>query len=175
MFNKYMFRDVIPHIHDTAFIAPSADIIGRVEIGERSNVWYQCVIRGDVNKIIIGSDTNIQDGTVVHVDREKEGEQSMVGATTIGDRVTIGHNCMIHACELQDECFVGMSATVMSNAVVETHSMLAAGALLLEGRVVPSGQLWGGSPAKYLRDLTEKEIEHIRVSADNYVKLSLMY
>ena len=140
--NLLPYRSIYPVISDKAFVASSADVIGKVTIGEYANIWYQCVIRGDVSSINIGKYTNIQDGTVIHVDKN-ESDQDNTGATVIGDRVTIGHNCLIHACRIEDESFVGMSSTVMSNAVIEKHGMLAAGSLLTENKIVPRGQLWG--------------------------------
>ncbi len=154
----------MPKIHDTAFIAPSASIIGDVKIGKDSNIWYGCVLRGDVNNIKIGERTNIQDGTVIHVTTDFQG-------TYIGDDVTVGHNAIIHACTLEDLSFVGMGACVMDGAVVESNAMLAAGALLTPNKSIPSGELWAGSPAKYMRDLTEKELDYIKWSAPHYVEL----
>lgn len=158
------YKGIMPKIHDTAFIAPSASIIGDVKIGKDSNIWYGCVLRGDVNNIKIGERTNIQDGTVIHVTTDFQG-------TYIGDDVTVGHNAIIHACTLEDLSFVGMGACVMDGAVVESNAMLAAGALLTPNKSIPSGELWAGSPAKYMRDLTEKELDYIKWSAPHYVEL----
>ena len=159
---------VSPKIAKTAYVAPSAVVIGNVEIGEESGIWFSCVIRGDVNKICIGARTNIQDATTIHVTRHS-------GPTTIGDDVTIGHAALLHACTLQDACFIGMRATVMDDVVVETGAMVAAGALVTPGKRIPSGQLWAGSPAKYFRDLSAAEIAHISESAQNYVELAAEY
>ncbi len=158
------YKGVMPKIESSAFVAPSASIIGDVEIGADSNIWYGCVLRGDVNDIKIGARTNIQDGTIIHVTTNFSG-------TFVGDDVTVGHNAILHACRIEDFGFVGMGACVMDGAVVEGQAMLAAGALLTPNKRVPSGQLWAGSPAKYMRDLTEKELDYIKWSAPHYVEL----
>lgn len=162
------YRGIYPTIAPDAFIAPGAVIIGDVHIGSQSNVWFGCVIRGDVNYIRIGERTNIQDGSVVHVTRK-------TGPTLIGNGVTIGHSVLLHACTLEDDCFVGMHSTAMDGAVVESGGWLAAGALLTPGKRVPKGQVWAGNPAKYLRDLKDGEISFIPVSAQNYVELGQEY
>jgi len=158
------YKGIAPQIHESAFIAPSASIIGDVDIGEGANIWYGCTLRGDVNDIKIGARTNIQDGTVIHVTTDFSG-------TYVGDDVTVGHNAILHACTVEDFGFVGMGACVMDGAVVEGFSMLAAGALLTPNKRVPKGQLWAGSPAKYMRDLTQKELDYIKWSAPHYVDL----
>jgi len=160
---EYNVKGIMPTISPKAFIAPGAAVIGDVEIGEDVGVWFGCVIRGDVNIIRIGARTNIQDGTVVHVTRE-------TGPTHIGSGVTIGHSALIHAATLEDNCFIGMRATIMDGAVVESGAMVAAGALVTPGKRIPKGQLWAGSPAKFFRQLTMKEQEFIHISAENYVK-----
>jgi carbonic anhydrase/acetyltransferase-like protein (isoleucine patch superfamily) len=160
----YPYRGISPKIHETAFIAPSASIIGDVEIGEGTNIWYNCVLRGDVYNIKIGKNTNIQDGTVVHTTSDFQG-------TYIGDGVTVGHSAILHACTVEDFGFVGMQACVMDGAVVESMAMLAAGALLTPGKRVPKGQLWAGRPAKFMREMTEEENRYILWSAEHYRKL----
>lgn len=162
------YRGIWPNIHETAFVAPGAVVIGDVEIGAESNVWFGCVIRGDVNFIRIGARTNIQDGTVVHVTRE-------IGPTVIGSGITIGHKAVLHACVLEDGCFVGMGAMAMDFATVKSGGMLAAGALLTPRKTVNSGELWSGSPAKLMRPLRQEEADFIPVSAENYVKLAAEY
>lgn len=164
----YPFQKKAPKIHKTTFVAPSADIIGDVKIGAKSSIWYQCVLRGDVNDIKIGGRTNVQDGTVIHVSSTTQG-------TYIGDDVTIGHMALIHACTIGDKAFIGMKACVMDDAFVEPKAMVAAGALVTSGKIVPSGQLWAGTPAKYIRDLSEKELEFLEFSAERYVRLSRKY
>lgn len=162
------YKGIMPKIADDAFIAPNAVIIGDVEIGSKSNVWFNCVIRGDVNIIRIGERTNIQDGTVIHVTRK-------TGPTKIGSGVTIGHMALLHACTLEDGSFIGMQSTVMDGAVVESGAMVAAGAIVTPNKRIPKGQIWAGNPAKYLRDLKPQEAEFIKISEDNYVRLAGEY
>jgi carbonic anhydrase/acetyltransferase-like protein (isoleucine patch superfamily) len=162
------YRGATPDIHPTAFIAPGAVVVGKVKIGAYSNIWFGCTVRGDVNTIEIGENTNIQDGTVVHVTRE-------TGPTTIGNGVTIGHGAVIHACTLEDNCFVGMGATILDHAVVESEGMLAAGALLTPKKRVIRGELWAGNPAKKMREMTEAEKAFLPQSAKNYVELGQEY
>ena len=162
------YKGVLPRIHPSVFIADGAVVIGDVEIDEDSAVWFNCVLRGDVNEIRIGKRTNIQDGTVIHVTRGGHG-------TYIGSGITIGHNAVIHACTLQDNSFIGMSSTLLDGSVVESNAMLAAGAVLTPGKRVPSGELWAGSPAKKLRDLNQKDLDFFPVSAEGYVNLARDY
>jgi carbonic anhydrase/acetyltransferase-like protein (isoleucine patch superfamily) len=143
-------------------------VIGDVHLGAKSNIWYGCVVRGDVNIIRIGERTNIQDGTIVHVTRK-------TGPTIIGSGVTIGHSVLLHACTLEDDCFVGMHSTVMDGAVVESGAWVAAGAIVTPGKRIPRGQIWAGNPARYLRDLKPEETAFIPVSAGNYVELADEY
>lgn len=161
---EFSAEAVTPRIHPRAFIAANAAVIGDVEIGEEAGVWFGCVVRGDVNRIQIGARSNIQDGTVIHVTR-------YTGPTVIGVGVTVGHSALLHACRLEDHCFVGMRATIMDDAVVESGGWVAAGALVTPGKRVPAGELWAGSPAKLFRKLTEAEQAFIHESADNYVRL----
>jgi carbonic anhydrase/acetyltransferase-like protein (isoleucine patch superfamily) len=141
---------VMPQIDPTAFIAPTAAVIGDVTIGAETGIWFHCLVRGDMNFIRIGARTNIQDGTVIHVD-------SGAFSTTIGDDVTVGHNAVIHACTLKDRAFVGISATVLDGAVIEAGGMLAAGGLLTPGKVIGPMELWAGAPARLLRVMAPEE------------------
>jgi len=161
--------DKTPVIEDSAFVAPSASVIGDVQIGEKSSIWYGCVLRGDVNHIRVGSETNIQDNTLVHV--AKTNVSGNVAPTIIGNKVTVGHSAVLHACTLEDESFVGMGATVLDGAVVEKGAMVAAGSLVTQKTRIPSGQIWAGNPARFLRNLTTEELSFIKVSADNYAGL----
>jgi carbonic anhydrase/acetyltransferase-like protein (isoleucine patch superfamily) len=138
------FKDKRPQIDETAFIAENAVIIGDVTIGTKSSIWYSCVLRGDMNFIRIGNDTNIQDGTIVHVD-------SKGYPTILGDRVTVGHMALLHACTLKDDAMIGMQACVMDGAVVGEGSLIAAGALVTPGKQIGPGEVWAGRPAKFLR------------------------
>ena len=162
------YRGVLPTLAADVWVAPNAAVIGDVEIGAGSGVWFACTVRGDVNEIRIGAGTNIQDGTVIHVSKDGQG-------TYIGDGVTIGHAAIVHACTLGDGCFVGMQACVMDDAVVEPGAMVAAGALVTPGKRVPSGQLWTGRPARYVRDLTADEAAYIPRSAARYTALAAEY
>jgi carbonic anhydrase/acetyltransferase-like protein (isoleucine patch superfamily) len=166
---KKSFMGILPKIDPSVFIAQNTSLVGDLKILKNSSVWYGCTIRADVNFIAIGAYTNIQDGTVVHVGSKP------CGQTQIGDHVTIGHQCIIHACTLQDFTFVGMGSVIMDGAVLEINSMLGAGSLLTEGKVIKSGQLWLGRPAKYIRDLSNTEILAIKQSAQNYYELSRKY
>ncbi len=157
------YKGISPKIAPDAFVAPSADIIGDVEIGSKCGIWFNCVLRGDVAHIRIGDRTNIQDGTVIHVTRGGH-------PTLIGSGVTIGHKALLHACKLEDSCFVGMGAIIMDDVIVESSAMVAAGALITPGKIVKKGQIWAGNPGKYFRDLTEKEAAFIAISENNYVK-----
>lgn len=162
------YKRTMPKIASNAFIAPNATIIGDVSVGAESGIWFNCVLRGDVNKIIIGKRTNIQDGSVVHVSGLGKG-------THIGNDVTVGHMALIHACTLEDGCFVGMNATVMDDCIVETGSVVAAGALVAPGRRVLAGQVWGGTPARQLRDIRDTDLEMIRYTVPRYVELAHQY
>ena len=165
------FGGKTPVIHPSAFIAPGCRIIGDVEIGPDASIWYNCVLRGDVNFIRVGARTNVQDGTVIHVDSAADGGgRSDAGwPTIIGDDVLIGHMAMVHGCVLKDRAFVGLGAIVMSGCTVESDAMLAAGALLSPGKTVPHRQLWTGRPAKYARDLTDEALINMREGVDRYV------
>ncbi|MFN4278468.1 MAG: gamma carbonic anhydrase family protein [Ferrovibrio sp.] len=162
------FGDKHPVIAPDAFVAPNATVIGDTEIGDRSSIWFGCILRGDVNTIRVGSDTNIQDGTVVHVTRAKFG-------TVIGSGVTIGHLALVHGCTLEDHSFVGMQATVMDGCVIESEGMLAAGALLTPGKRIAKGELWAGRPAKLMRRLDTDELHNIHETAAHYARLAASY
>ena len=159
------FLDHKPEIHETAFIAPTAAVIGAVRVGAGSSIWYQVTLRGDNNFITIGIGTNIQDNSCVHI-------SSQNFPTIIGDYVSIGHSALVHACHLQNHSFVGMGAIVMDGAVIETDAMLAAGSLLTPGKHVPSGELWGGRPARKMRPLAPQEISDNRRIAKHYMEVS---
>ncbi len=165
------FNGKVPKVAVDAFVAPGAQLIGDVEIGAQASIWYNCVLRGDVNRIRIGPRTNIQDGSVIHVDSPKAGEAEGY-PTLIGADVLIGHLAMVHGCILHDRAFVGLGAIVMDGCEIESDAMLAAGAMLTPGRRVPSGQLWAGRPAKYLRDLTAEELAGHREGVAHYVSLA---
>lgn len=163
--NVIPFEKVQPTLAENVFVASSAVIIGDVEIGKDSGIWYGCTVRGDTNEIRIGERSNVQDGSVIHVSAEGQG-------TYIGNDVTIGHLALIHACTLQDGCFIGMKACVMDGAIVETGAMVAAGALVSPGKVVKSGQVWAGVPAKHIRDMNDKDRTMLTWTAAHYVELA---
>ena len=172
------YKGLVPKIHPSVFLAGNTVISGDVKIGENSGIWFGTVIRGDVSTVRIGKNTNIQDNSVVHVTRahhkqNKTGDAG--GPVVIGDNVTIGHSCIIHACIIEDEAFIGMGSVLMDLARVEKQGMLAAGSVLTPGKVVKSGQLWAGVPAKYFRDMTKEELDYIKISADNYAELAREY
>ena len=151
-----------PEIHETAFIAPSADVIGDVVIGSHSSVWFQCVIRGDVNTIRIGNRTNVQDGSMLHVTRKK-------APLVIGNEVTIGHKAMLHGCTIGNRVLVGMSATIMDHAEIGDECMIGAGSLVTQGMKIPPRSLVIGVPAKVARPLKQEEIDYLAISAENHV------
>lgn len=157
-----------PTIHNGAFIAETAVVIGDVEIADGVGVWFNCVLRGDVNHIRVGARSNIQDGTIVHVSRKTH-------PTLIGADVTIGHKALIHACTLMDGSFVGMGATVMDGCVVEPGAMVAAGSLVTPGKRIAEGELWAGSPAKLVRRLDADERARWADTARHYVTLGQEY
>ena len=157
-----------PKIDPSAFIAPSADIIGEVAIGAESSIWFQCVVRGDVESVTIGKRTNIQDLTMLHVDRRD-------CPLVIGDEVTVGHRVILHGCTVGNRVLIGMGAIVMNEAVIGDDSIVAAGALVTEGKIFPPKSLIIGSPAKALRELKPEELEFLTKSANNYVGDSREY
>src|ERR1700761_7512842 len=156
---------ITPKIAPDAFIAPGAAVIGDVEIGSETGIWFHCLVRGDINIVRIGARTNIQDGSIIHVD---SGEFS----THIGDDVTVGHNAVIHACTLKNRAFVGIGATVLDGAVIEEGGMLAAGGLLTPGKVIGPNELWTGSPAKLRRVMDEDERKRFDRNAEGYRALA---
>ncbi|MFN0047188.1 MAG: gamma carbonic anhydrase family protein [Sphingorhabdus sp.] len=158
-----------PQIHDSAFIAPGCRIIGDVTIGPESSIWYNCVVRAEVNRIVIGARSNIQDGSIIHCDGPVLGVPDGF-PTLIGDDVLIGHNVLLHGCILEDRAFVGLSATVMNGAVIEGDAMLAAGAMLTQGKRIESRQLWAGSPARFVRELDDAAVMSMRMGVAHYVQ-----
>lgn len=164
----YVFNGVWPKLGAGVFIAPGARIIGDVEIGAGSSIWFNCVLRGDVEKIRIGKGSNIQDNTVVHVD-------SAGIPTMIGDNVLIGHGCMIHGTTIADKGFVGLGAVTMDGCYIESGGMVAAGALLSPGKRVGAKELWVGRPAKKIRDLTDVALADMMTGAVGYQELAVKY
>lgn len=161
------FLDAKTRIHPTAYVAPGADIIGDVTLGEESSVWYQCVLRGDINRIVIGPRSNVQDGTVVHLADDYGVE--------VGELVTVGHKAMLHACTIADEVLVGMGAIVLDGAEVGPRCIIGAGALITGGKKIPEGSLVLGSPAKVVKTLSLEEQRGIRKWAEKYVAVARGY
>lgn len=168
------FLDKFPTVGERAYIDEACTIIGDVEIGADASVWPGTVIRGDVNHVRIGARTNVQDGTVIHVSHESPYNKGGY-PTLIGEGVTVGHGCIIHACTIGDYCLIGMGAVILDGAVIQANAFIAAGAVVGPGKVVGSGQLWAGNPARHMRDLSQKDIEGLRYSADHYVKVKDQY
>jgi len=158
----FKYKNLFPKLAKNVFLAPGVKVIGNVEIGEYSSIWYNSVVRGDVHYIKIGERTNIQDCSMLHVTNGKF-------SLNIGNSVTIAHAVKLHGCTLKDLSFIGIGATILDGAIVEEKSMVAAGAVILENFVVPSGKLVAGVPGKIIRDLTPEEIESIEESAERYI------
>ncbi|WP_457608496.1 gamma carbonic anhydrase family protein [Nitratifractor sp.] len=163
------YKGLSPKIGDGAWIAPGATVIGDVEIGEDSSVWFGCVVRGDVHRIRIGARTNIQDLSMIHVAHYKKPDKSDGHPTIIGDDVTVGHRVMLHGCAIEDACLIGMSATILDGAVIGKESIVGAGALVTGGKVFPPRSLILGSPARVVRQLTDDEVAELYASAKRYV------
>lgn len=172
--NIAAYQGITPRLAEGVFVHSSAHVIGDVELGARASVWHGAVIRGDVNRIRIGAETNIQDLSVLHVSHKSaarpEGAPLLIGA-----RVTVGHRAILHGCEIGDECLIGMGAIVMDHAVLEPQVLLGAGSLVPEGRRLKGGYLYLGSPVRELRPLTAEELAYFAYSAVHYVRLQQQY
>jgi carbonic anhydrase/acetyltransferase-like protein (isoleucine patch superfamily) len=167
MKKELTYHGVKPIIHKESFVARSADVIGRVTIGKDSSIWFQCVLRGDINTIQVGEGTNIQDHTVLHISDQHP--------VTIGDYVTIGHSAIIHGCEIEDNVLIGMGACILDGAHISKNSIVGARSLVTKGKVFEEGSLIMGSPAKVIRKLTEEEIQSIGRAATKYIGISKDY
>lgn len=168
------FETIMPKIAPSCYIDNHSDVIGDVEMGEDCSVWPMTVIRADVNYIRIGHSSNIQDGSVLHVSHA--GEYNPQGAALIiGDYVTVGHKVMLHACNIGNDCLIGMGAIIMDNVIVEDQVIVGAGSLVPPGKTLETGHLYMGSPCKKIRALNSKELEHLRYSAEHYVRLKNRY
>ena len=155
------YEGITPNVHSSVFVAPGAMIIGDVTIGEESNVWFNCVLRGDLEPIRIGYRTNIQDGTVIHMDKEIP--------CLIGDDVTIGHGAILHSCAIENKALIGMGAILLTGCKIGERAIVAAGTLVPEGQEIPPGTVAMGVPAKVRREATEAEFERVRHGKDDYV------
>ena len=162
------FKGITPKIHPSAILFDGVKIIGDVEIGANSSIWYNTVIRGDVHYIKIGSGTNIQDLTMLHVTNDRF-------PLNIGNNITIGHSVTIHGSTLHDNCLIGIGARILDGSIINSYSLVGAGAVVKEGFEVPAGVLVAGVPAKIIRELTEEEKRNIEISAINYIKYALEY
>lgn len=163
----FLLPAAAPRVHPTAFIARGAVVVGAVDLGEEAGVWYQCVARGDINRIHIGAQSNVQDGTVIHVSDDFP--------AVIGERVSVGHRAIIHACEVGDETLVGMGAIVMDGAVIGPRCVIGAGALVTKGMRVPEGSLVMGAPARVVRKLSAEERRQNAALAAKYVEVARRY
>ncbi|MCY4363097.1 MAG: gamma carbonic anhydrase family protein [Gammaproteobacteria bacterium] len=164
------FEGITPVIGASTFIDETAVVIGNVTIGEDSSVWPATVIRGDVNRITIGDRTSIQDGSVLHVNHDDEHNPGG-DPLSIGSNVTVGHKVMLHGCSVNDRCLIGMSTTILDKAVVESNTIIGAGSLVSPGKVLESGYLYVGTPARQVRKLTEDELAYLDLAAEYYVQL----
>jgi carbonic anhydrase/acetyltransferase-like protein (isoleucine patch superfamily) len=162
------YKNLSPNIHETVYLADGVIIAGDVTIQEHANIWFNSVIRGDVAKVTIGKNTNIQDGTVIHTSR-------FDGPTHIGSNITIGHMALIHACSIEDNAFIGMQSTVMDKSIVEEYGFLGAGSLLSPGKIVRKNEMWIGRPAKFVRMITDQEKEFMQGNLQNYLDLAKAY
>ena len=156
------FKGISPKLGHGVFMVDSAEVIGDVTIGDQSSLWFNVVVRGDVNFVRIGERTNIQDGTVIHVTHKKF-------PTIIGNDVTVGHNAILHGCRIGDRCLIGMGAVIMDGVEIGADVLIAAGALVTPGTCIPPGSLFSGSPAKFKRVLSSEEIQNLKQAADNYL------
>lgn len=162
------YRGILPDLAADAFVAPTATVVGDVQVGSESGIWFGVILRGDVNAIRIGRRSNLQDGTIVHV-------TSGTHPTFIGDGVTVGHGVKLHGCTIADGCLVGIGAIVLDGAVIGEQSMVAAGSLVVPGTLVPPRSLVVGSPAKVKRALSDQECEQLQLLAARYVAYRLDY
>ncbi len=169
------FEGLTPKIKKSVFIAPSADVIGDVKIGKDSALWFGCVVRADIHKIRIGKRTNIQDLSMIHVTHYTKSDKSDGNPTIIGDDVTVGHRVMLHGCEIEDACLIGMSATILDGAVIGKESIVGAGSLVTKNKKFPPRSLIMGSPAKVIRELNDDEVAFLYKSAKSYVEFKNRY
>lgn len=161
------FREIWPKIPESAFVAASADLVGRVSLGEESSIWYNATLRGDINEIVIGPRTNVQDNAVIHLADDF--------GCYVGELVTVGHSAILHACEVKDEVLVGMGACVLDGAVVGPRSIIGANSLVTGGMIIPEGSLVLGSPARVVKTLDLKDQENIKSWAEKYVRNSRIF
>lgn len=164
------YRFATPVIGDDVYLHPSCQVIGDVQIGNDSSVWCNAVLRGDVNRIVIGRGTNIQDLTVGHVSH-KTAEKPEGSPLIVGDHVTVGHSVILHGCTIANECLIGMGSIILDDAIISERVVIGAGSLVTQGKLLESGMLYMGRPAKAVRKLTDEEIAYLMYSAKHYMKL----
>lgn len=164
----YNFKNYEPKIHESVFVAKSADVVGNVSIEKDCSIWFGVVIRGDMNKIAIGEGTNIQDNSILHISKEES-------PLEIGNFVTIGHGAILHGCKIGNNSLIGMGSTILDNAEIGEFTIVGAGSLITKNKKIPNGVLCMGRPAKVIRNLTEKERESIKLNAQEYVSISKEY
>jgi len=171
MSNVRSFRGKHPQIAADAWIDTSAIVIGDVKVGPLSSIWPLCVIRGDIHRIEIGADTNVQDGTILHVSHDS---RFLPGGAPviIHDQVTVGHQAVLHGCEIEDHCLIGIGARVLDRAVLEPRTMVGAGSLVPPGKALEGGYLWVGTPVKRIRALKDPELEYLDYVAEHYTRLA---
>lgn len=169
------FKKWFPKVKKSAWIAPSADVIGNVKIGKDSSIWFGTIVRGDVHKIRIGKRTSIQDLSMIHVTHYKKDDMSDGNPTIIGDDVTIGHKVMLHGCVIENGCLIGMSATILDGAVIGEGSIVGANSLVTSNKVFPPHSLIMGSPAKVIKTLSDEEVQNLIEHAKRYVKFKDEY
>jgi carbonic anhydrase/acetyltransferase-like protein (isoleucine patch superfamily) len=168
------FLQTFPVVGEKVFLHPSCQVIGDVSLGDDSSIWCNTVLRGDVNRIVVGRGSNVQDLTMGHVSH-KSPEKPDGSALIIGDYVTVGHSVILHGCTIGNECLIGMGSIVMDDVVIPDHVMLGAGSLVSPGKLLESGMLYMGRPAKAVRALTQEEIAYLRYSAEHYIRLKDNY
>jgi carbonic anhydrase/acetyltransferase-like protein (isoleucine patch superfamily) len=161
------YRGISPDIHASAYVAASADVIGRVSLGEEASVWYHATLRGDINSIVIGPRSNIQDNAVIHLADDY--------GCRVGELVTVGHSAILHACTVEDETLIGMGSIILDGAVIGARSIIGAGALVTGGTVIPPGSLVVGSPGKVVKTLSLDEQRNVKTWAEKYVRISREY
>jgi Carbonic anhydrases/acetyltransferases, isoleucine patch superfamily len=164
---KYSFQEHMPDVHDSAYMAPTAVVIGRVKMGENSSIWFNSIARGDINTVTIGSNTNIQDLCTLHVTHEN--------GVAVGDRVTIGHGAVLHGCKVEDDCLIGMGSVVLDGASIGKGSIVAAGAVVAPNTVIPPDSLVMGVPGRVMRRLHEREQQNFAKNWQGYVQYSKKY
>lgn len=169
------FKEYTPTVGENSWIAQGSSVIGRTNIGKDCSIWFGCVVRGDVHKIEIGDRTNIQDLSMIHVTHYKKDDMSDGSPTIIGNDVTVGHRVMLHGCTIEDACLIGMSATILDDAVIGKESIVGASSLVTKGKKFPPRSLIMGSPAKRIRELTDEEVEELYASAKRYVEFKNEY